>query len=137
MRHLLCLLIFTFSTTVLAEGFAIVVGKSSPIDELNEREVTRIFLAKTTRLHEKENISPHELSNEATQEAFYREISGKSLSQINAYWTTLIFTGKGRPPKKIGALTQLIEVINNNPNSITYLPTNQVTDAMKVVYTVN
>lgn len=35
------------------------------------------------------------------QTTFYREIAGKTLPQINSYWTTLIFTGKGKPPRSI------------------------------------
>lgn len=137
MRHFFITLLCVLSTTAYAKDFVVVVNKHSPINKLDKREVANIFLSKTTRLRGNNRVTPLELSDSAYQELFYQEISGKTPSQINSYWTTLIFTGKGRPPKRIRKITQLIEVINNNPNAITYLPVDQVTITMKIVHVMN
>lgn len=137
MKRLLCALLITLSAAAHAENFAVVVNKSSAVGKLDKREVANIFLSKTTRHHNNQTVTPLELHDTATQELFYHEISGKTLAQINSYWTTLIFTGKGRPPKKISGVAQLIEALSKNPNAITYLPLNQITGSMKIVHMVD
>jgi hypothetical protein len=74
------------------------------------------------------------LRDNAFRASFYREIAGKTLPQINSYWTTLIFTGKGKPPKSIDQLDRLMELLANDPHAITYLPLEQLSKATKVLY---
>lgn len=133
MRLLLGLIVLLAATASHAE-LAVVAGRSSPIEKLDEREVANIFLAKTTHLPNGNRVKPIELSDSGYKAVFYREISGKTLPQINSYWTTLIFTGKGRPPKSIEETSRLIEVLNNDPNTISYLPLGQITESVKVLH---
>ena len=116
---------------------AIVVGKNSTVNNINEREVNNVFLSKTRFLDNGTRVKPFELNNEIIKEEFYKVIANKSPSQINSYWTTLIFTGKGKPPRKVQEITQLIQVLNDSPNAITYLPQKNVTDSMRVVHTIH
>jgi len=134
MRLLLGLIGLLLCAGVNAGGLVVVVDKSSPVTRLDQREVASIFLAKTNRIELGGRVVPLELNDTPFRQLFYRQISGKSLAQINSYWTTLIFTGKGRPPKKVGALTELIELLASDPHAITYLPADQITDSMKVVH---
>jgi len=136
MRYLLGIFFVIVSTVAYTEDFAVVVNKNSSVNSLDKRQVANIFLAKMTRIRGNGRVTPLELHDTAFQAHFYHEISGKTLSQINSYWTTLIFTGKGRPPKKIAEINQLIEAINSNPHAITYLPVDHITGSMKIVHRV-
>jgi len=133
MRRLLGLIALLAATASHAE-LAVVVGKGSAIEKLEPREVANIFLAKTSRLPNGSHVRPVELSDNGYKTIFYREIAGKTLPQINSYWTTLIFTGKGRPPKNIEESGRLIELLNNDPYAISYLPLGQLTESVKVLY---
>lgn len=113
---------------------AIVAGKASPLEKLSEREVADIFLARTTQLPDGSRVKPVELRESTYKADFYRGISGKTLPQMSSYWTTLIFTGKGRPPKGIDALGGLIEQLNRDPHAVAYLPASQIGDSLKVLY---
>lgn len=133
MRRLLILIALLAANPCHAD-LAVVVGKGSAIDKLDQREVANIFLAKTTRLANGNRVRPVELSDDGYKALFYREISGKTLAQINSYWTTLIFTGKGRPPKNVEETGRLIELLNSDPHAIGYLPLGQITESVKVLY---
>lgn len=113
---------------------AVVASKASPIDKLDGHEVADIFLAKTNYLRDGSRVTPLELRENPFRASFYRDISGKTLPQINSYWTTLIFTGKGKPPRNVEALEQLVELLESSPNAITYLPLEQVSGTLKVLY---
>lgn len=133
MRALLGLIALLAATAGHAE-LVVVAGRGSPIEKLDQREVANIFLARTTHLADGSRVRPIELSDSGYKAAFYREISGKTLAQVNSYWTTLIFTGKGKPPKGIGEPSRLAEALNSDPYAITYIPLGQITESMKVLY---
>lgn len=133
MRGLFALAALLFAMTCQAE-LAVVASKSSPIDKLGEREVADIFLAKTSHVADGQRVRPVELNDSTFKAVFYRKISGKTLAQVHSYWTTLIFTGKGRPPKNLDDVEKLVELLNNDPHAIAYLPLGQVSASMKILY---
>ena len=112
----------------------VVVAKNSVIEQLNDRQIANIFLARTKHFPNGEKASPMELKHNEMRASFYRQISGKTLNQLNAYWTTLVFTGKGKPPRPYSDSRDLLEKFNRQPGAITYLSREQVTARMKVVY---
>jgi len=134
MKHLLTLLLLIMSIQVQAE-MVVVVHKDSVVDTLSQQQVTNIFLAKTNRTSTGHRVTPVELINSEYKSLFYEKITQKTLAQINSYWMSLIFTGKGKPPKKLDNIQSLIDELSVNSNAISYLPIDQTTTVMKVVYT--
>ncbi len=128
-----CFLCMTYAAQA---DILIVVGKNSTVNNINEREVNNVFLSKTRFLDNGTRVKPFELNNEIIKGEFYKLIANKSPSQINSYWTTLIFTGKGKPPRKVQEITRLIQVLNDTPSAISYLPQEEVTDSVRVVHTI-
>jgi hypothetical protein len=60
---------------------------------------------------------------------------GKSSSQLNAYWSKLVFTGKGTPPEKLTTDQAVIDFVAANGNAIGYVDSAKVTDKVKVIAT--
>lgn len=133
MGKLTTLLALLVATTVNAE-ILVVVGKASTIENLSEQDVANIFLARTNRLADGNRVITLKLTDQHYEPGFYYKISGKNASQINAYWTTLIFTGKGKPPKECADRKKLLEELARHPEAIAYISSEQLTDQMKVVY---
>ncbi len=112
----------------------VVVSKDSPVETLENQQIANIFLTRTNRYPNGNKATPIELSHSQMRDIFYQEISGKSPTQLMAYWTTLIFSGKGKPPRGYGDIKSLIRRLGSNPGSISYLNLSQVTDELKIVY---
>jgi hypothetical protein len=140
MSTLLKLLALLLATTANADVW-VVVGKTSPIEKLNEQEAANIFLAKTNRLADGSRITTLKLMDPNNESSFYYKISGKNPSQITSYWTALIFTGKGKPPKEFTDRHKLLAELTQKPEAIAYISseqmTDQMTDQMKVIYKFN
>lgn len=119
---------FALSQTV------VVVSKESKIQSLEAQQVANIFLARTRQFPNGEKATPIELKDLSLRNEFYQDIAGKSSKQLHAYWTTLVFTGKGKPPKGFKNSDALQQKLLSQPGMITYLPVEQVTDDMKIVY---
>ena len=133
MKTLLIVLLTVFSAVAYSD-IVVVVSKDSITKELNSKQIANIFLSRTNRFPNGEKSTPIELKGGGIRSNFYKRISGKNPNQLAAYWTTLIFTGKGRPPKSYNDINDLIERIKIDPRTIAYLNVDQVTDAMKIVY---
>lgn len=130
-----CLLIFTIllSQWVNAQ-MVVVMAKDSNIENLDNQHVANIFLTRTNRFPNGKKAIPIELKHSDIRTNFYEEISGKNPTQLMAYWTTLIFSGKGKPPKGYQNVKALITRLEDNPGCISYLSLAQVTKNLKIVY---
>jgi len=134
MRTLLIVLILVFA--LKASEIAVVVSLNFEGTNLDKRSVSRIFLAKTVKINSV-RIRVYEVKNTKYKQSFYKAVSGKSPAQLRAYWTTLIFTGKAKPAKQLNDINELIAKMKIDNKVISYVPLSEVTDEMKILYTMN
>lgn len=128
----MCLLIT--SVTHATDNLVVVVSKDSNIKSLNKNEIANIFLARTRYYPNGEKSTPIELKESMFRKVFYQSIARKNTKQLMAYWTTLVFTGKGKPPKTYKELSPMLDKLSSDKSYITYLDRSLVTDKMKIVY---
>ncbi len=133
MRTIITALLICFCSAVYSQT-VVVVPTDSMVKSLSDLDVANIFLARTNRYPNGEKSIPIELKNDILREMFYQNISGKTPKQLTAYWTTLVFTGKGRPPKGYMTNNELMHKFEMDSGAITYLDETQVTNNMRVVY---
>jgi ABC-type phosphate transport system substrate-binding protein len=125
------------SSSLAKAEVVLVTSTKSPVNSLTTNQVVDIFLGKAEELPNGAPIIPvdqAEGSNE--KEEFYKRYTNRTLSQIRAYWSKLIFTGKGEPPKEIGDREQLKQYLATHPNSIGYLERDKVGADLKIVFVV-
>ncbi|MGF1873646.1 hypothetical protein L4D75_27755, partial [Photobacterium indicum] len=69
---------------------------------------------------------------------FYSMLLGKSISQMNGYWASLSFSGKGKAPEELNSddIKSIIEWLNNNPNGIAYAPIESVPENANILITI-
>lgn len=127
------LFLLIFSLNLYSNSLAVIVSKESNIDSISKKDLSRIFLSKTKRFPSGEKSIAIELSDEKYQSVFYKKISNKNLKQLKKYWSKMIFTGVGMPPKKIDSIPKLISFIKTNPNAISYIPLERVTNTTKII----
>jgi ABC-type phosphate transport system substrate-binding protein len=121
-RHLGLLNLLVFNILFANDKIAIVVAQNSPIQTITKCEIKNIFLSKTKQFANGDRTYAVELYKSDSSKLFYSYISDKSPKQLRSYWSRLIFTGKGRPPKKFNDLQQLTTFLVQTPNAIGYLP---------------
>jgi hypothetical protein len=80
-------------------------------------------------------IEPGQLAFRFNLPVFNEKILNKTSSQMKAYWSKLVFTGKGTPPKELLSDKEVIDLVSKNPNMIGYIQKESVTAAVKVVAT--
>jgi len=124
-------------TTFAAMSFAevSVIVHPSNAATVDATAIERIFLGKEKSFSNGAKAVPVNLeSSAAEREEFETKVLDKSPAQLKAYWSKLIFTGKGTQPAE-ASVSEMIELVSSNPNIIGYVPSSAVTDAVKVVHT--
>jgi ABC-type phosphate transport system substrate-binding protein len=127
------LVLLVTSRRLLADEVAVVSAKST-ISTLSKSQVADIFLGKTTRFPDGSQAVPIDQSEGTlARDEFYARIAGKSAAQMKAYWSRIIFTGRGEPPKEVPSSRETKRLVVANPNAIGYIESNLVDDTVRVV----
>lgn len=114
---------------------AVIVHPSAGFDSLNEDDVSRLFLGKSKSFPGGAQAVPvNQNEGSATREKFNEGVCKKNASQYKAYWSQLVFTGKGTPPKDAGDDAAVKALIATNPNMIGYVDASAVDASVKVVF---
>ena len=117
----------------LADVVAVVSSKSA-VTTLSTNQITDIFLGKTARFPDGSPAVPiDQIEGEAVRDEFYSNFTGKSVAQIKVYWSKVIFTGRGQPPRAVANSLAVKMLIVGNPAAIGYIDTKQLDDTVRVV----
>lgn len=112
---------------------AIIVHPSNNIS-LTPDKVSRIFLGKDKSFPDGKKAVPiNQKDAQSITKEFNKKVIGKSSSQIRAYWSKIVFTGKGSPPKEVTNDAEVLNLIASDPNLIGYIDASKVSDTVKVI----
>ena len=111
-----------------------VVAADSPIDTLSRREVANIFLGKARQFPDGRPAQPIDLPETSAQRsAYYLAISDKHPADLKAYWSKMIFTGRGQPPPVVDDAEAMKNILARQPNAIGYIDDAALDARVKVV----
>lgn len=128
------LLISLASSLVNAE-ISVIVSSNNPNASIDQSMVSKIFLGKSKSFPDGSQAVPIDQDDgSAARDSFNSTVLGKSSSQLKSYWSRLIFTGKGTPPKQSGNDAAVKKLVADNPNIIGYVDSSAVDSSVKVVH---
>ena len=112
----------------------VVVVSANNSAEIRESNIPRIFLGKIKSFSSGDSILPiNQKPGSDSRVEFDKKVLGKSGSQVKAYWSKLMFSGKGKPPKEMTSDSAVKAYIAENPNAIGYIDEANVDATVKVV----
>lgn len=125
-------LAYSISFFSLAE--VVVVVHPSNDAAINAKIVQRIFLGKEKKFSNGKEVLPiNQVPSSTARGSFDTDTLGRSSTQIAAYWSKLVFTGKGIPPKELDDDAAVLAIVADNPNAIGYVDSASVSGAVKVI----
>jgi len=123
------------SSAVAEADVVAVVSAKSPIAALDKSQVADIFLGKASRFPNGLQAVPiDQAEGSAVRDEFYGKVVGKTAAQIKAYWSKIIFTGRGQPPTSVSNSIEMRKRISDNPAAIGYIDRSMVDDSVRVVF---
>ena len=134
MKKLLLAILTLFSVHAVAE-VAVIVHPSNG-DALDKSAINKIYLGKMKSFPNGNKIAAFDLAaGQPAKDSFMSGVVGKSASQYKAFWSKLVFTGKGKPPKEVGNDAAMVSAVAGDPNAIGYVSPGSVTADVKVIGT--
>lgn len=112
-----------------------VVSASSPIVALSRNQLLDIFLGKTSRYPDGTPAVPLDQSEGSSlRDQFYTKVAERSAAQMKAYWSKVIFTGRGQPPPTVASSIEMKKRLRDNPAAIGYIDSTLVDDSVRVLF---
>ena len=116
-------------------NIVVVVHPSNSINTMTQDEIRRIYLGKNKLFENGSSVAPIDAQKRSSRRLeFYKKVVEKNPSQISSYWSRLIFTGKGAPPRVIDSDDEILAWVESHSNSIAYINKQRVTKGVKVVF---
>lgn len=114
---------------------AVIVHSSNNL-EISDDDISRLFLGKNKSFPGGEKALPINLSSgDDVRVEFERKVLNKSGSQVKAYWSKLIFSGKAKPLKEQGSADEVLALVASTPDAISYVDASKVNGTVRVIKT--
>lgn len=138
MRYLssVCVIAFMLGVSAMAAAEILVIGHPATEMRVTEKEqLADLYLGKRDELSgQRVRVLDHSEGGSVRQR-FYQQVTGRSLSQLNAYWSKLIFTGKGMPPEQVGEDFDVIGLVQDDPSAVGYIDADSLSgERVKVLF---
>ena len=137
-RILLCLCLISLKLSAQNSELVVVVNKDNTIDSLSKREVIDIYMGRYVTFPDGTTALPLDLpAKSPIKNDFYLKLVNQDERKINAYWARLLFAGRAKPPEALSSVDEVIVKLRKSEFSIAYIPANELTADLKVVYRLN
>ncbi len=136
----LCILLAAISLPewVCAQELLVIVSANNPTHSLQAQQVADIFLGQSARFPDgSEARAIDQGVGSVIRDNFYGQVTSKSPALVKAYWTKMIFTGRGQPPKEVNGSLAIRKLVAENPNMIGYIDKSALDSSVKVVLVVH
>jgi hypothetical protein len=111
-----------------------VVSAKSAVRALTADQLADIFLGRVSRFPNGLLAVPIDLRDGSPErDRFYAKITGKTPAQVKAYWSKIIFTGRGQPPKSVPTDLDVKKFIADNVGAIGYIDAALLDDSVRAL----
>lgn len=117
-----------------ADSLAIVVAKASPIRDLSQFELKKLYLGANITDSTGERIIPFNQGPKLPDRlAFDSRVLGMTPDEVARYWIDRKIRGQTGAPKSVGSPELVQRVVSRLEHSITYVRFDQVLPEMRII----
>ena len=121
-----------------AADLVVIVSAKSQVLTLEPSQVADIFLGQKAYFPDgTEAIALDQSVGTPPRDVFYEKVTAKSPPLVKAYWSKMIFTGRGQPPKEISSSVAIRKLVAGDPSLIGYIDRTALDPSVRVVMTVH
>ncbi|HEU4581270.1 MAG TPA: hypothetical protein VFS67_23590 [Polyangiaceae bacterium] len=117
-----------------AQTLALVVAKNSPIQQLSQYELKKLYLGANINDPSGERIIAfNQAPNSPDRVAFEQRVLGMSSEEVSRYWIDRKIRGESGAPKAVGSVELLQRVVSKLEHSVAYVRADQVRPEVRIV----
>jgi hypothetical protein len=131
---LLPLLLLSAVGAARSAELVVIVSARNPLSVLRPEQVVDIFLAQTGRFPGGDEAVALDLPlGSPLRDEFYSRVAARSPALMKAYWTKMVFTGRGQPPRELATSAAVRRMVADNPSMIGYIDRGALDASVKAV----
>ncbi len=131
---LLPLLLLSAAGAARPAELVVIVSARNPLSVLRPEQVVDIFLAQTGRFPGGDEAVALDLPlGSPLRDEFYSRVAARSPALMKAYWTKMVFTGRGQPPRELATSAAVRKMVADNPSMIGYIDRSALDASVKAV----
>ena len=133
MKTLMVVILILFTSCAVNAAVDVIVHPSNA-NAIEASDIKKIFTGKAKSFADGSKALPiTQASGNPAMDAFNQTVLNKSSSQLKAYWSKLVFTGKGTPPEEVANDAEVLSLVSKNPNLIGFVSKGSADGSVKVV----
>lgn len=133
-------IIFAISTITMSKfGVAaidIVVNKDNDIASLSGEDVKGLWIGNAKNLGDVKAELCDQSVDSPVRAEFYAKAVGKSVKEMLALWSKIVFTGRGTEPKSSANNSGVIECVKSSKGGIGYVNSGTDVAGVRKIYTI-
>lgn len=117
-----------------AADLVVIVSARAPVTALRADQVADIFLSESNRFPDGGEATPVDQQvGTVLRDEFYEKVARRSPALMRAYWTKMIFTGRGQPPREVPGNAGVKKLVADNPGMIGYIDRSELDPTVRAV----
>ena len=129
-----CWLLMEPAAEVRAE-LVVVVNARCGVAAMTRNEVVNVFFGRNRQFFNGVEAQPVDMPDGHPDRArFYRALVGKEVSEVNAYWSRQVFSGRMQPPSKVTTTEDVVKWVTSHPGGIGFVDLSKADARVRVVF---
>jgi TonB family protein len=117
----------------LAGDVKVIANSSVKADTISTAELKRVFLEEKNSLADGTHVEPVLQKGGPAHAAFLQEYLGRSEDDLQTYYRTLVFTGRGSMPKAFGSDAEVVAYVARTRGAIGYVSSAASVGGVKIL----
>jgi hypothetical protein len=117
----------------LAENVKVIANASVTADAISAADLRRVFLEERIALADGSHVEPVLEKDGRVHAAFLQKYLGRSEDNLQTYYRTLVFTGKGSMPKELGSDAEVVAYVARTRGAIGYVSSTASAEGVKTL----
>lgn len=119
---LACVTLLLSCAIAQAGELVVIVSARSPVEALSPDQVTAIFLGQSARFPDGTLATAIDQPIGSSQRnGFYQRVTGKTPALLKVYWSKMVFTGRGQPPRDLAGNAAVRHAVASDPGALGYI----------------
>ncbi len=134
LRHLTLLLLALIPAGTVRADIVVFGHPQVEAEELSRAQVRALYMGRDRSLPSGVRANPIDLQSGAAPRAvFYRELVRRSESQVDAWWASLVFSGRASPLTRVATVDEMLAAVREDPSAIGFVRAENLPPDLKVL----
>ena len=116
-------LLMLSSLSMRADGVKIIINNNVQANQISVRELKNVYLREKSSLNDGTHVEPVLARGGAAHEAFLKLYLKQNNDELQRYYQSLVFSGKGSMPKALSSEAEVVTYVAKTRGAIGYVST--------------